>query len=91
MQDRLDVTDIPRTTVEVVREQVIPVVGDTDCVRPTVPVKPFTAATMIMEVPVAPASTAMAVWPATIVKSWTVKITTAVWDRDPLVPVMVTV
>ncbi len=43
------------------RVQVRPLLGETDEVRPTVPVKPFCAATVIVEVPVAPARTVIVV------------------------------
>jgi hypothetical protein len=67
--------------------------GETDEVRITVPVKPFTELTVIVEEPLTPALTASPVGPAVMVKSgWaTLKVTRAVWDREPLTPVMVTV
>src|SRR6266496_918591 len=61
-----------------VRVQVKPA-GETDEVRATVPVNPFTGATVIVEVA------------AVTVKSVTVTVTVAEWVRDPLVPVTVTV
>jgi hypothetical protein len=58
-------------------------------VRPTVPVKPLTAVTVIVEVAETPALTA-AGDVAVMVKSVTVKVAVAVWVRVPLVPVIVT-
>jgi hypothetical protein len=47
-----------------------PVVGDTVADRLTVPVNPFTARTVIVEVPVEPATNATLVGLAVIVKSF---------------------
>lgn len=58
-------------------------------VKDTVPVKPFTAATVIVEVEEVPAWTA-AGEVAETVKSVTVKVAVAEWDSVPLVPVIVT-
>ena len=71
--------------------QVRPVVGDIEDVSVTVPVNPFTGATVIVEVPATPALTVRLVGAAITVKSWTVYVTIAEWDRGPLVPVTVTV
>lgn len=60
-------------------------------VRLTVPVKPFCAVTVIVDVPVAPALIVMLVGLAVIVKSWTVNVTVADADCEPLVPDTVTV
>ncbi len=65
--------------------------GETVAVRATVPVKPFTGATVMVEVAAVPALTLALVGLAVTVKSWTVKVTMAEWDRIPLVPVTVTV
>jgi hypothetical protein len=46
--------------------------------RPTVPAKPFTGATVIVEVPATPVLTGTLVGLAVIVKSWTWKTTVAV-------------
>jgi hypothetical protein len=56
-------------------------------VRVTVPVKPFTAATVIVDVSVAPVAPDGEV--ADIVKSVTVKVAVVVWVSVPLVPVIV--
>jgi hypothetical protein len=66
---------------------------EVDTVKATVPVRPLTALTVMVEVPDAPAS----IWagltaPAAIVKSTTWNtIPAVVWERAPLVPVTVTV
>ncbi len=65
--------------------------GETVEARATVPVKPFTGATVIVEVAVAPARALTLVGLAVTVKSVTVIVTVAEWDRVPLVPVTVTV
>ena len=49
-----------------------PVAGDVEDVRVTVPVKPFTGATVMVVVPAAPALTVRLVGAAVTVKSWTV-------------------
>jgi hypothetical protein len=54
-------------------------------------VKPCRGATVIVEVPDAPARTVTLVGLAVTVKSFTVTVTVAEWDRLPLVPVTVTV
>jgi len=58
-------------------------------VSDTVPVNPFTAATVIVEVAETPALTA-AGDVALTVKSVTVKVAVALWVSVPLVPVTVT-
>ena len=65
--------------------------GETVEARLTTPAKPLTGAIVMVDVPVAPALMVTLVRLAEIVKSWTVKVTVAEWDRDPLVPVTVTV
>ena len=60
-----------------VRVQVSPA-GETDDVRATVPVKPFTGATVIVEVAAAPAFVVTEVGLAVTVKSCTMKVTVAV-------------
>ena len=59
-------------------------------VRATVPVKPLTAVTVMVEVAEVPAWTAAGLL-AAIVKSRTVNVAVAEWDRVPLVPVTVRV
>ena len=57
-------------------------------VRATVPVKPLTAVTVIVDVAETPVLTA-AGDVAAMVKSLTVKVAVAEWDNVPLVPVTV--
>ncbi len=59
-------------------------------VRLTVPAKPLTAVTVIVEVAEVPTVTA-AGDVAAIVKSLTVKVAVVEWERAPLVPVIVSV
>ena len=73
-----------------VRVQVKPA-GDTELVSATVPVKPWTGATVIVEVAAVPTVVVTAVGLAVTVKSFTVTVTVAECDREPLVPVTVTV
>ncbi len=54
-----------------VRVQVKPVAGDIEEVRATVPVKPFTGATVMFEVLATPAFAVRLVGAAATVKSWT--------------------
>jgi len=62
-------------------------VGETIRERFTVPVKPFTGAMVIVEVPVVPALTLTLVGTAVIVKSWILNVMLAGWDKLPLVAV----
>jgi hypothetical protein len=89
-QDRVEVPEVPRVTLVGVRVQVRPVEGDTAAVRATVPVKPWTAVTVIVEVPEAPARIVTLVGLAATVKSLTVMFTVAEWVSVLLVPVTVT-
>ena len=61
--------------------------GDTELASATVPVNPFTGATVIVEVAGVLTVVVTAVGLAVTVKSWTMNVTVAVWDREPLVPV----
>ena len=74
-----------------VRVQVSPVAGEIVAASVTVPVKPLTGATVIVDVPAAFASTVTVVGLAVTVKSRIFTVTTAEWDRIELVPVTVTV
>jgi hypothetical protein len=67
-------------------------VGETLVVSATVPVKPLTGITVIMDVTATFGVVFTVVGLANIWKSttWTL-IVAVVWDRDPLVPVTVTV
>jgi hypothetical protein len=49
LQDRLDVLEVPSVTLGGVSEQVSPVEGAVELVRPTVPARPLTAPTVIKE------------------------------------------
>jgi hypothetical protein len=71
VQDRAEVWLAPRTMLVGVRVQVRPA-GETEEVRPTVPVKPFCGATVIVEVTAVPALTGTLVGLAVTVKSVTV-------------------
>ena len=71
--------EVPKVTLVGVRVHVRPAGVDAETVNATVPVRPLTAVTAIVEVPDAPAS----IWagdtaPAAIVKSTTVKVMAAV-------------
>jgi hypothetical protein len=84
--------EVPKVTLTG-KVQVRPAGVDADAARLTVPVKPLSAVTVIVEVPEAPAN----IWagdtaPAAIEKSTTWnRIGDVVWDSAPLVPVTVTV
>jgi hypothetical protein len=74
----------------------ITLVGDTAqevlfVAKLTIPAKPFTDATFIVEVPAVPAFRVTDAGAAAIVKSVTVNVTVVEWDRLPLAPVTVTV
>jgi hypothetical protein len=75
-----------------VRVHVRPVVGEMLVVRLTMPVKPFTGMTLIVDVPATPGVVLTIVGLANIWKSttWT-NIVAVVCDFEPLVPVTVTV
>ena len=75
-QDSVEVWDAPRTMLVGLRVHVRPA-GETVEVRVTVPVKPLTGATVIVEVAVAPASRGTLVGLAVTVKSVMVKVTVA--------------
>ncbi len=71
------------------RVQVKPA-GETDEVSDTVPVNPWTGATVMVEVAAALASAVTLVGLAVTVKSLTVTVTVAECVSDPLVPVTIT-
>lgn len=58
--------------------------------RPTTPANPFKPETVMADVPDEPALTITEDGLAETEKSWTMKVTVAAWERDPLVPVMLT-
>ena len=64
--------------------------GETDEVSDTVPVNPWTGATVMVEVAAALASAVTLVGLAVTVKSLTVTVTVAECVSDPLVPVTIT-
>jgi hypothetical protein len=70
-QERLEVPEVPSVTLVGVDVQAKPVLGDTVADRLTVPVNPFTAATVMVEVPLEPATNATEVGLAATVKSFT--------------------
>ena len=72
MQDNREVPERPRRILVWVRVHVKPVGGDIVSVMPTVPLKPFRLATVMVEFPLTPAFTISAVVPTVTVKSWTV-------------------
>jgi hypothetical protein len=85
--------DVPNVTLVGVRVHVNPAGVDADTVNPTVPVRPFSAVTVIVELPEPPAR----IWvgetaPAEIEKStiWK-RMVAVVWLNVPSVPVTVTV
>ena len=94
MQLSVDVSgDVPKVTLVGDNVHVSPAGVDADTVSATVPVRPLTAVTVIVDVPDEPASIwAGATVPAAIVKSTTVNVIAAVaCDNVPSVPVTVTV
>jgi hypothetical protein len=73
------------------KAQLSPVEGDTELARLTVPVNPSNGLTVIVDMPAWPARTVMLVGLAAREKSWSMKPTVAEWEREPLLPVTVTV
>jgi len=71
-------------------EHVRPDDGATDDEIDTVPANPLTAVRVMADVPIIPALTGIEVGLATRVKSWTVYVTVAEWDNEPLAPATVT-
>jgi hypothetical protein len=76
-QESVEVWDAPKTMLLGVRVHVSPA-GDTELVSATVPVKPWTGATVIVDVAAVPAVVVTEVGPAVTVKSFTVTVTVAV-------------
>jgi hypothetical protein len=91
VQLRVLVPDPPVRLVGV-SVHVSPVAGEMLVVRLTVPVKPLTGMTVMVELPATFGVVLTTAGLANIWKSttWTL-IVAVVWDRDPLVPVTVTV
>jgi hypothetical protein len=69
--ERVEVPELPRETLGGERLQVSPVVAETVADRLTVPVNPFTGVTVIVEVPLEPATKFTSVGLAATVKSLT--------------------
>ncbi len=92
LHERVELPDPPVTVAEL-KEQVSPVLGETEEERLTELVNPLTGEMVIRSVPDAPASIVTAGEAAAIVKSGTATMyaTVAVCDSDPLIPVTVTV
>jgi len=88
VQDRVEVWLAPRTILGGDRVQVSPA-GETVEVRATVPVNPFTGATVIVEVAAVPTFTLALVGLAVTLKSVTVNVAVAECESVPLVPVTV--
>jgi len=72
LQERVAVPEVPRFIEVVAKEHVNPNDGEVEFVRATVPVKPFTDVTLMVELPTAPAKTVILDGLAVTVKSWTV-------------------
>jgi hypothetical protein len=83
-----DVVDPPRVTLAGLRLHVNPVGGDTFEVSEMVPENPSSPVTVTVEDPLPLEKTSMLVGLATTVKSWTVYVIVAEWER--LFPVPVT-
>jgi hypothetical protein len=90
VHDRVDVAEVMvvlRATLVGLRAHVRPVDGEIVSANAIVPVKPFNAETVMVDVPVPPEATFTVVGLGAIVKSWKVKVAIAEWVIDPLVPV----
>lgn len=85
------VPKIPRVMLVGVSRQVRPVEGEMVETRVTVPESPLRLTAMIVSAPESPALTATPFVLATMMKSSIVNVTVVVRDRNPLVPVTVTV
>jgi len=77
-QDSVEVWETPRTILVGLKVHVNPA-GETTDVSATVPVKPFTGATVIVEVAAAPARAVTLVGLAVTVKSLMLTVTVAEW------------
>ena len=77
VHDSVEVWDAPSTMLLGVRVQVRPATGVIEDVRATVPVKPLSGATVMVEVAAVPALTVTAVGLAVTVKSLMVTVTVA--------------
>jgi hypothetical protein len=87
VHDRAEVPDPPAIEVaDRVQDRFVELVVTP---RITVPAKPLTGATVIVEVPPTPVLTVTLEALAVTVKFWTWNVTVAEWDSVPLVPVIV--
>jgi hypothetical protein len=85
VHDRVEVPDPPEIVVwDRVHERLVELAATA---RLTVPVKPSTGATVIVDVPATPTFMVALVGTAIIVNPLTSYVTVTVWDRLPLVPV----
>ncbi len=69
LHESVDVPEVPRETMFRLKAQLRPLAGETVAVRPTVPVNPFRLATVMVELPRAPASAITDVGLAVTLKS----------------------
>ncbi len=83
--------EVPTVTLTGLSEQAGPPLGVTDMARPTLPVKPLTAAIVMVDVPVDPTFIVMLVGLVVMLKSTMSTLKDTVWTSEPLVPVTVTV
>jgi len=88
--------DVPELLIDAgLNEKVMPVAGgETVAFKNTVPLKPPSAVTVIVHVPVLVPDVGWMIVTdehAVTVKSWTLTVTIAVCDKAPFVPVTVTV
>jgi len=90
LHDRVVVPEVPRLIEVAENEQLNPDDGEVEFVRATVPVKPFTDVTLIVELPTAPARTVTLDGLAATVKSWTVDAIVTECESGRLLPVTVT-
>jgi hypothetical protein len=81
----------PRTILVTLKAQLSPAEGDAELARLIVPVNPSNGLTVIVDMPAWPARTVMLEGLAVREKSWSVKSTVAEREREPLLPVTVTV
>ena len=72
LHDRVVVPEVARLIEVAENEQLNPDDGEVEFVRATVPVKPLTDVTLIVELPTAPAKTIILDGLALTMKSWTV-------------------
>ncbi len=91
LQDKVELPEEPSLMVPGARVQERPVAVVTLRVRVSLPVKPFRLVRLIFEELVAPTLILTKVGPAAMEKSCTLKVTGSWWNKEPLVPLTVTV